>query len=56
MRGGMEAVYDGMVQATGFLTFAPVQPARGSMYSARSRAGGEGAATRAAPIDEEDVR
>src|SRR5216110_3340568 len=33
MRGGMEAVYDDMVKATGFLTFAPARPARGAMFS-----------------------
>lgn len=38
MRGGMEAVYDDMVKATGFLSFAPVQPARGPMFTARDRA------------------
>jgi Domain of unknown function (DUF4188) len=37
MRGGMEAVYDDMVQATGFMKFAPVVPARGPMFSARTR-------------------
>jgi hypothetical protein len=38
VRGGMEAVYDDMVQPTGMMKFAPVQPARGSMFSARGRA------------------
>ena len=42
MRGGMEAVYDDMVKDTGFLSFAPAQPARGRMFSARSRAQREG--------------
>jgi len=55
MRGGMEAVYDNMVQATGFLKFAPVRPARGSMFSARDRAGRPGAATLAAPVTEEQL-
>ncbi|MEO8482266.1 MAG: phenylacetaldoxime dehydratase family protein [Acidobacteriota bacterium] len=37
MRGGMEAVYDDLVQATGFMKFAPIVPARGPMFSARTR-------------------
>jgi len=45
MRGGMEAVYDDMVADTGFLRFAPVVPAQGSMFSARGRAGRPGAGT-----------
>ena len=55
MRGGIEAVYDDMVEATGFLKFAPIQPARGGMFSARARAGRTGAAAVAAPVREEDV-
>lgn len=38
MRGGMEAVYDDVPVPLGFGQFAPVQPARGPMFSARSRA------------------
>jgi hypothetical protein len=38
MRGGMEAVYDDVPVRLGFGQFAPLQPARGSMFSARSRA------------------
>jgi hypothetical protein len=55
MRGGMEAVYDDMVEATGFLKFAPVRPARGPMFSARGRAGRPGHAVAAAPIAEGDL-
>ncbi len=55
MRGGMEAVYDDMVQATGFLTFAPIRPARGAMFSARGRAPRAGSSTTAAPVDEQDL-
>ena len=55
MRGGMEAVYDDMVKATGFLTFARVQPARGGMFSARERAHRPGQPTAAAPFDEHDL-
>jgi hypothetical protein len=38
MRGGMEAVYDDVPIPLGFKQFAPLQPARGPMFSARSRA------------------
>jgi hypothetical protein len=55
MRGGMEAVYDDMVSTTGLLAFAPVTPARGPMFSARTRAGLRGTATVAAPVSEEDL-
>lgn len=38
MRGGMEAIYDDMNRpAIGFQAFAPSMPARGPMFSARSR-------------------
>ena len=39
MRGGMEAIYDDMPKPIGMMTFAPVRPARGPMFSARTRAG-----------------
>ena len=39
MRGGMEAVYDNIPDSIGLLKFAPVTAARGSMFSARRRAG-----------------
>ncbi len=55
MRGGMEAVYIGMVRDTGFLKFAPVQPARGPMFSARARMRREGEPSLAAPVAEKDV-
>jgi hypothetical protein len=38
MRGGMEAVYDDVPVRFGFGQFAPMQPARGAMFSARTRA------------------
>jgi len=38
MRGGMEAVYDDVRVPLGFGRFAPLQPARGPMFSARNRA------------------
>ena len=55
MNGGMEAVYDDMVQATGFLKFAPIHPARGPMFSARSRARRPGQSTAADPISEHEL-
>ena len=54
MRGGMEAVYDDMVKDTGFLRFAPIQTARGSMFSARGRAKRSGNETSPAPVKEEE--
>jgi len=43
LRGGMEAVYDDVPVRLGFGQFAPIQSARGPMFSARKRAklGGE---------------
>jgi hypothetical protein len=38
MRGGMEAIYDDVPVRLGFAQFAPVVPARGSMFSAWIRA------------------
>jgi hypothetical protein len=38
MRGGMEAVYDDIPSRLGFAQFAPLQNARGPMFSARNRA------------------
>ncbi len=55
MQGGMEAVYDDMVKATGFLKFAPAQPARGPMFSARERVGKPGQPAAAAPVEENDL-
>ena len=45
MRGGMEAIYDDIPARQGFAQFAPLAPARGPMFSARSRAkvGGQAA-------------
>src|SRR5438552_663691 len=39
MRGGMEAIYDDMAKPIGMMSFAPVDKARGRMFSARSRLG-----------------
>ena len=55
MRGGMEAVYDDVVKATGFLKFAPGKPARGPMFSARGRAAREGTAASGAAFVESEL-
>jgi Domain of unknown function (DUF4188) len=39
MRGGMEAIYDDIAKPVGMMTFAPLERARGPMFSARSRLG-----------------
>jgi Domain of unknown function (DUF4188) len=43
-RGGMEAVYVDMHARTGLAAFAPLEAARGAMFSARKRAGLSGEA------------
>jgi hypothetical protein len=55
MRGGMEAVYDDMVRDTGFLCFAPIVPAKGAMFSARSRGKLAGTASAPQPVAERDL-
>jgi hypothetical protein len=55
MRGGMEAVYDDMVKATGFLAFAPARPARGAMFSARGRARRPESSPTVPAIEEEEL-
>jgi hypothetical protein len=37
MRGGMEAIYDDIAPKIGFMSFAPIVPARGSMFTASHR-------------------
>lgn len=37
MQGGMEAIYDDVPDAIGFMRFAPVQAARGTMFGATHR-------------------
>lgn len=55
MRGGMEAVYNDILQDIGFLRFAPVQPAKGARFTARSRAGRPGEATLPPAVTEEEL-
>ena len=45
LRGGMEAIYDDIPQPVGFMSFAPVVPARGPMFGATARAGKQFTAT-----------
>ena len=56
MRGGMEAVYlDIADHPLGFLNFAPAEPARGALFSARSRLKAGGETQVAMPVSEEDL-
>jgi hypothetical protein len=52
MRGGMEAIYDDLAAPIGMMKFAPLQPARGSMFSARRRLGLGGEPASDAPVPE----
>lgn len=54
-RGGMEAIYDTMPKPLGFSAFAPVEPARGRLFSARGRAGATGEETTAPALSEEEL-
>ena len=54
MRGGMEAVYDDIVKDLGFLRFAPVHAARGSMFTARGRAQQPGEPATPVVVSEDD--
>jgi hypothetical protein len=42
MRGGIDAIYDGLDGSVGLGSFAPLRPARGQMFSSRRRAGAAG--------------
>ena len=55
MRGGMESVYDDMTAPIGMMKFAPVKQARGPMFSARTRAGREGAVAPPPGMSEADL-
>jgi hypothetical protein len=55
MRGGMEAIYDDMPKPFGLSVFANLQPARGPMFSARTRLKAGDAETKATPINESDL-
>jgi Monooxygenase af470-like len=52
MRGGIEAIYDDIDKPIGLMAFAPLEKARGRMFSARSRLGmGEPSVTSVVPED-----
>jgi hypothetical protein len=53
-RGGIEAVYVDMQEHTGMARFAPVETARGSMFSARKRAGLAGEAELPGGVEEQE--
>ncbi|WP_218080743.1 monooxygenase family protein [Anthocerotibacter panamensis] len=54
MKGGMEAVYDGMDKPIGFLSFAPNLSPQGPMFSSRQRLGMAGKSP-TAPVPEEEL-
>ncbi len=54
-RGGFEAVYVDMKSPIGMMRFAPVSAARGSMFSARHRAGLSGEPRTAGAVSELDL-
>jgi hypothetical protein len=55
MRGGMEAVYDDIPKRVGLAVFAPGAPARGPMFSARTRARIAGEDSKPIVIPERDL-
>lgn len=55
LRGGFEAVYDDLPQPIGMMKFAPLQPARGNIFSARQRLRREGPESSPAPAPETDL-
>lgn len=55
LRGGMESVHLDMEKPTGFLRFAPAQPARGAMFTARKRLRLEAPDTVDVPVAEDEL-
>jgi len=55
LRGGFEAIYDDLPQPIGMMKFAPLQAARGGIFSARQRLRREGAESSPAPAPETDL-
>jgi hypothetical protein len=55
IRGGIEAIYDDMPTPIGLMKFAPLLPARGSVFSARQRLSREGSDSSPAPLPEADL-
>jgi hypothetical protein len=56
LRGGIEAIYDGVPDSLGLLAFAPAEPARGSLFSARQRARLEGAVLLSPTVPDGEAR
>lgn len=54
-RGGIEAVYIDMGAPVGLMRFAPAEPARGTMFSARNRAGVPGEARVREAVAEDEL-
>ncbi len=54
-RGGVEAVYVDMEKRTGMAAFAPLEPARGAMFSARKRASVSDPAAADSVVSESEV-
>jgi len=55
MRGGIEAIYDDVPRPVGMARFAPLVPARGSMFGARRRLGVPGDAGLPPAVSEADL-
>jgi hypothetical protein len=55
VRGGIEAVYVDMPKPVGMMHFAPVVPARGTMFSARKRLERGGEPREPAPVGEGEL-
>lgn len=55
IRGGIEAIYDDMPTPIGLMKFAPLSPARGSLFSARQRLSREGSESSPTPAPEADL-
>lgn len=55
MRGGMEAIYGDVPPPLGLMGFAPIRPATGAGFSARSRLKVAGGQTVDAPISEIEI-
>jgi hypothetical protein len=55
MRGGIEAIYDDLPRPIGMMKFAPLTPARGSIFSARQRLNREGSESSPAPAAEGEL-
>jgi hypothetical protein len=55
VRSGFESVYIGLEKPIGFLRFATSLPAKGSLFSARSRLGRAGTVEKPSPVTESDL-